>query len=1071
MLMNETDLIPTPKTYGPLGNLPLMRLDQPTQSLVELSKNYGDIFRMIYPGGRSEIYITTEELVADACDESRFDKHVWAPLQKVKPFAGDGLFTSETDEPNWQKAHHLLVPSFSQRAMQGYHQRMVDIALQLIQKWIRLNPDESVNVPDDMTRLTLDTIGLCGFNYRFNSFYREQPHPFISSMVRSLDEAMGQLLRVGIQDKLMIRTKRQFKQDIQTMFSLVDKIIAERKVSDAQDADDLLARMLAGKDPQTGEGLDDENIRYQIITFLIAGHETTSGLLSFAIYYLLKNAEPLKKAREEVDRVLTSSIPTYKQVLEMKYVRMVLQESLRMWPTAPAFSLYAMEDTLLAGKYPLKKDESVNVLTAKLHRDPKAWGEDADEFRPERFADQSKVPLHAYKPFGNGQRACIGQQFAMHEAVLVLSMILKHFELVDHTNYELKVKETLTLKPDEFEIQVKIREPLQLTPTHELSSQTAVQQKEDAAKIRPVLHGNPENSKHSLLVLHGSNQGTAESIAREMADQARQMGVNSRVASLQQAVDQLPTEGVVLIIAASYNGQPGSSARPFVDWLKELEQGALKGVRYAVFGCGDRTWASTYQAVPRWIDEQMSLKGAERFSTRGDGDMSEDFELQLEQWQESFWGDLTQALELDSDRELQVAEQSLKVYYVKGAAAKPITRAYQAFPVQVAENRELQLAGSGRSTRHIEIKLPEGITYQEGDHLGVIPVNSRHLINRVLTRFGLKGTDLLILSASGQRAAHLPLEQPVSAEDILAHSVELQEPATRTQLRELAAYTSCPPHKRELEALVKSENYETEILMKRLSMLDLLEKYPACEMPFEVFLSLLPALKARYYSISSSPLLQKERVSITVAVVEGPAWSGTGNYRGTASNYLAECQPGEEIFVFIRTPESGFQLPNDHDIPIIMVGPGTGVAPFRGFLQQRYAQKRQGVKLAEAHLYFGCRNDDDYIYREELEHYQEEGIVTLHTAFSRKEGFSCTYVQHLMQEKYEEMIQLLMSGGKLFICGDGTRMAPDVEHMLRSSYQQVVECSEEEAEQWLLKLQQSGQYAKDVWSGGKLPQE
>lgn len=155
--------------------------------------------------------------------------------------------------------------------------------------------------------------------------------------------------------------------------------------------------------------LDDENIRYQIITFLIAGHETTSGLLSFAIYFLMNNPEKLKKAQQEVDEVLGDEVPDYKQVKKLKYVRMVLNEALRLWPTAPAFSVYAKEDTTLNGKYNVKKDEVFTLLIPELHRDPSVWGEDVESFIPERFEDPVSIPYHAYKPFGNGQRACIGQ--------------------------------------------------------------------------------------------------------------------------------------------------------------------------------------------------------------------------------------------------------------------------------------------------------------------------------------------------------------------------------------------------------------------------------------------------------------------------------------------------------------------------------------------------------------------------------------------------------------------------------------------------------------------------------------
>lgn len=1049
--------IPQPKVFGPLGNLPLIDAESPVQSIMKIADEYGPIVRLEMPG-REMVYLSGYELVADACDESRFDKNVWEPLQNVRAFAGDGLFTSETEEPNWKKAHNILLPSFSQTAMRGYHEMMLDIASQLIQKWARLNPDESINVTDDMTRLTLDTIGLCGFNYRFNSFYREKSHPFITSMVRALSEAMNQLQRLNIQDKLLIITKRQFRHDIQVMFSLVDKIIAERRAHGNQGEEDLLAHMLRGKDPETGEGLDDENIRYQIITFLIAGHETTSGLLSFTLYYLLKNQDKLEKAYEEVDRVLTDPVPSYEQVRQLKYVRMILNESLRLWPTAPAFSVYAKEDTKLVGKYPMKKGNSVNILIPMLHRDPSVWGDDVEEFRPERFKDPSKIPLHAYKPFGNGQRACIGQQFALQEATLVLGMLLKHFELIDHNNYQLKIRESLTLKPEDFTIKVRPRDGQSL-----FTFSTVNKEKEKKAEQTAVSAVDFHNTP--LLVLYGSNMGTAEGIARELADTARHLGFSSKVAPLNDYVGKIPTEGVVFIVTASYNGNPPSNARKFVHWLEGVEASELKGVRFAVFGCGDHNWTSTYQKIPRFIDEQLASKGAERLVDRGEADASGDFEMQVEEWNDNLWPEVFQAIGLESDAIPQKERSTLSMQFVSGLVGTPIADTYEASLATVEENRELQAEGSGRSTRHLEIALPEGIAYQEGDHLGVLPENNSKMVERVLKRYDLNGRDHIIISASGRSAAHLPLDQPISVHNLLSHSVELQEAATRAQLRELASYTSCPPHKKELESLLEEEIYQKEVLEKRLTMLDLLEQYPACELPFERFIELLPALKPRYYSISSSPKRQKDRVSLTVAVVRGPAKSGRGEYRGVASNYLAKREVEDPIAMFVSTPDSGFQLPENPETPIIMVGPGTGVAPFRGFLQARHALKKKGINLGEAHLYFGSRNELDHLYREEMAQFEEEGIVNIHVAYSRKEGVEKTYVQHLMMKQSQKIIELLDQGGKLYICGDGSRMAPDVERTLKDAYQKVHEVSEEEASEWLTDLEKDGKYAKDVWAG------
>lgn len=169
--------------------------------------------------------------------------------------------------------------------------------------------------------------------------------------------------------------------------------------------------------------------------------------------------------------------------------------------------------------------------------------------------------------------------------------------------------------------------------------------------------------------------------------------------------------------------------------------------------------------------------------------------------------------------------------------------------------------------------------------------------------------------------------------------------------------------------------------------------------------------------------------------------------------------------VFVNTPESGFTLPEQPEKPIIMVGPGTGFAPFRGFLQARQTMKSEGKTLGEAHLYYGCRNELDHIYREEVEQFERQDIVTVHTAYSRKEGMPKTYVQHLMKENTNEIIRLLGNNGKLYICGDGSRMAPDVEACLKEAYQEIHAVSKQEAQKWLEQLQSEGRYAKDVWAG------
>ena len=204
----------------------------------------------------------------------------------------------------------------------------------------------------------------------------------------------------------------------------------------------MLGAMMTGVDRATGEQLDDVNIRYQINTFLIAGHETTSGLLSCTLYALLKHPDVLKKAYEEVDRVLGPDIdarPTYQQVTQLTYITQILKEALRLWPPAPAYGIAPLKDETIGGKYKLKKNTFVTVLVMALHRDPSVWGPNPDAFDPENFSREAeaKRPINAWKPFGNGQRACIGRGFAMHEAALAIGMILQRFKLIDINRYQM----------------------------------------------------------------------------------------------------------------------------------------------------------------------------------------------------------------------------------------------------------------------------------------------------------------------------------------------------------------------------------------------------------------------------------------------------------------------------------------------------------------------------------------------------------------------------------------------------------------------------------------------------------
>ncbi len=1072
--------IPAPPRKPLLGNLLDVDTVAPVQNLMGLARELGPIFRLDMMGKPFTV-VWGHELVDELSDQTRFDKSVRGGLHKLREVSRDGLFTAYTSEPNWSRAHNILLPNFGDRAMRGYHPMMLDVAEQMMLKWERLNAEDEVDVSHDMTALTLDTIGLCGFGYRLNSFYRRDYHPFVDAMADALGIAMS-TRGLPFEDVTKAR-QRRMDADGRYMNAVVDRIIRERKAERAAagggEKNDLLDYMLTGVDPKTGERLDDTNIRYQIITFLIAGHETTSGLLTFAAYFLLSHPEVLARATEEVDRVFgpdPALRPTLAQVNGLRYVQQVLKESLRLWPTAPGFALMPYRDEVIGGRYALRARSHVLVLLPMLHRDPAVWGERAEIFDPDNFLPEREAarPPNAYKPFGNGQRACIGQQFALQEATLVIGMMLHRFRLIDDHRYALRVKETLTLKPEGLTIKVRRRAPAAANGARATAaSAPAVAPASPRANGTAAVAAPPERlPAHGtpLLVLFGSNLGSSEDAARQVADAAAALGFAVTVSWLDDFAGRLPTEGGVLIVCASYNGAPPDNAAGFYRWLKEgLAPGALAGVRYAVFGCGNRNWSSTYQAVPRFLDERLAAFGAERLFARGEGDAREDLDGQFRAWRLALWTAVAKdfGVVFDAAAEAQ-GRPRYAVELVAPPPANPLAAAHGATALPVLVNRELQ-AGGERSTRHIEVGLPAGAAYQPGDHLAVVALNPPALVERVAARFGFEPDSYVRLSSSSPRTASLPVGEPVALAELLGRYVELQNVATRAQVELLAEHTRCPQTKPRLLELARDDEsetspYKTEVKRKRLSVLDLLTVFPACELPFALYLGMLPAMTPRYYSISSSPLAAPDRCSITVGVVAEPARSGLGGYEGVCSTHLARRGPGEAVDAFVKESRSGFRLPADPRTPLVMIGPGTGLAPFRGFLQQRRALRERGEALGPARLFFGCRRPDtDFLYRDELEAFAAGGLVELHVAFSRLDGRR-TYVQDLVAEQAEAVWADLEAGAVVYVCGDGSRMEPGVRAGLLALHQARTGGGEAAAAAWLDGLIAGERYVLDVWA-------
>ena len=366
---------------------------------------------------------------------------------------------------------------------------------------------------------------------------------------------------------------------------------------------------------------------------------------------------------------------------------------------------------------------------------------------------------------------------------------------------------------------------------------------------------------------------------------------------------------------------------------------------------------------------------------------------------------------------------------------------------------------------HIGVQLPTGTSYVAGDYLSVLPLNPMRNIRRAMARFNLPWDATLKIEGSPQTS--LPSDHEIGVFNILSAYVELAQPVTMRQAAKVAKSIPDEKVRSELEATIKN-SFKDEIQSQNVSLLDLLERYPAATFTLGQFLDSVPSMRVRQYSISSSPLADPTRCTLTYSVLDAPmAGKPEKRYLGVASNYLAQCEPGDRIHIAVR-PSAGFHPPRDDaSTPLIMICAGTGLAPFRGFVQERALKIEAGKKLAPALLFYGCGvPGEDAMYTDELRRWQELGAVEVRYAFSRaaEQSEGCRYVQDRLWRDREDARALWKEEAKVYVCGSGA-VGKAVNETMKRIYLEVKkgEIGEEEAEEWVQRLR-GERYWADIFS-------
>ncbi|KAL2329486.1 hypothetical protein Fmac_017067 [Flemingia macrophylla] len=619
---------------------------------------------------------------------------------------------------------------------------------------------------------------------------------------------------------------------------------------------------------------------------------------------------------------------------------------------------------------------------------------------------------------------------------------------------------------------------------------------------------------HKLLILYATQTGNALDAAERLSRLAERRGCLVFLLSLDQYDPSLlpQEEAVIFVVSTTGQGDTPDSMKVFWRYLlqRNLGQHWLKGVHYAVFGLGDSSYQK-YNFVAKKLEKRLLDLGGTAIVERGLGDDQHPsgYEASLDPWMSSLWRMLNmikpeflsngpdvviEDTVLIDQPKVRITYHSIENVESHFSSASDLTSlniqigsARSMHPgksssdrsrpdsfLKTVKNLPLTRLNSGKDVRHFEFEfVSNALEYETGDVLEILPGQDSAAVDAFIQRCNLDPDSFITVSPremDDQNAHHSSI--PVKLKTFVQFSMDVDSASPRRYFFEVMRFFATAEHERERLQYFGSPEGRDDLYQynqrERRTVLEVLDDFPAVQMPFEWLVQLVPPLKTRAFSISSAQSVHPNQVHLTVNVV-----SWTTPYKrkkkGLCSSWLAALDPRDGIYVPAWFHKGSLPTPSP-SLPLILVGPGTGCAPFRGFIEERALQSRTN-STAPVIFFFGCRNEDgDFLYRDFwLSHSQNKGVLSeakgggFYVAFSRDQPQK-VYVQHKMREHRQRIWNLLAEGAAVYVAGSSTKMPADVTSTFEEIVSKENDVSREDAARWIRALEKCGKYHVEAWS-------